>query len=172
MKNTSYFSVLGLTLRDIREKQESKQKQIADALSMTAAGWSKIEKGQSAISVVNLNKVAKVFNMNASAILEQVETSIKELEKDDWIVSDDKLEEDDLNTGWSFASAATSTTSIAGILAGPIISRLVFGIIPPIGINPIIGGGLAVAVAGYSLYKSVHLNEIAVEKTEESENKE
>jgi transcriptional regulator with XRE-family HTH domain len=158
MKNTSYLSVLGLTLRDIREKLDIKQKPIADALSMTTAGWSKIEKGQSAISAANLNKVAKVFNMNTSSILEQVEANIKGLENDGWLVSDDKLEEDDLNKGWSFASAATSTTSIAGILAVPMIGRLL-----GISAGPVIGGALAVAVAGYSLYKSAYSEDISNE---------
>lgn len=162
MKNTSFISILGLTLRDIREKKDDcKQKTIAEALSMTTAGWSKIEKGQSAISVANLSKVAKVFEMSTSSILKQVEESIKELEKDGWIVSDDKLEEDDLNTGWSFASAAGSTTSIAGILAIPFIGRLV-------GLTPVVGGALAAAVAGYTLYKSINPEDIE----KESENKE
>jgi len=163
MKNTSYLSVLGLTLRDMRENLGIKQKPVAEALSMTTAGWSKIEKGQSAISAANLNKVAKVFDMSASSILEQVEISIKVLEKDGWIVSNDKLEEDDLNKGWSFASAATSTTSIAGILAVPMIGRL-------LGLSavPVIGGALAAALAGYSLYKSAYFEE----DTKESENKE
>jgi transcriptional regulator with XRE-family HTH domain len=152
------LSVLGLTLRDIREKLDIKQKPIADALSMTTAGWSKIEKGQSAISAANLNKVAKVFNMNTSSILEQVEANIKGLENDGWLVSDDKLEEDDLNKGWSFASAATSTTSIAGILAVPMIGRLL-----GISAGPVIGGALAVAVAGYSLYKSAYSEDISNE---------
>jgi len=163
MKNTSYLSVLGLTLRDMRENLGIKQKPVAEALSMTTAGWSKIEKGQSDISAANLNKVAKVFDMSASSILEQVEISIKVLEKDGWIVSNDKLEEDDLNKGWSFASAATSTTSIAGILAVPMIGRL-------LGLSavPVIGGALAAALAGYSLYKSAYFEE----DTKESENKE
>ena len=160
MKNTSYLSVLGLTLRDMRESLGIKQKLIAEALSMTTAGWSKIKKGQSAISAANLNKVAKVFNMDASSILKQVEASIKELEKKDWKVSDDKLEEDDLNTGWSFASATSSSTSIAAILAVPFISRLAL-------LTPI-GGALAAAVAGYSLYKSINSKEV----TEENKNKE
>lgn len=154
MKNTSYLSVLGLTLRDMRENLGIKQKPIAEALSMTTAGWSKIEKGQSAISAANLNKVSIVFNMSASSILEKVEKSIKELEKDGWIISNDKLEEDDLNKGWSFASAATSTTSIAGILAVPMIGRLL-----SIGAGPVIGGALAAAIAGYSLYKSAYSEE-------------
>jgi transcriptional regulator with XRE-family HTH domain len=151
MKNTSYLSILGLTLRDIRENKKIKQKPIADTLSMTTTGLSKIEKGISAITAANLNKIAKAFDMSSSQILETVDKSIQELEKDGWTVSDDKIEEDDLIRGWSFASAATSTTSITGILAVPMIVRML-----GFGAGPIIGGAVAAAIAGYSLYQSLN----------------
>lgn len=148
MKQASYLSVLGLTLKELREEKNIKQKELAEALSITTAGWSKVEKGQSALSVPNLNKASKVLEMSASSIIEKVEGHINYLEGEGWVISDDKVKDDNLSLGWGFASGAAVGSTIAAISNARFLAPFIIG-------NPVTIGAVVAAVAGYAAYKSL-----------------
>ena len=57
-------------VREAREHCGLSQAQIADALDITPASYSRLESGQSAITTDRLQRLAKLFDISAGALLE------------------------------------------------------------------------------------------------------
>lgn len=64
-----YIMNIGHTLRKIRELKGIKQETVASMLNMTAQGYGKIERNETDISLVKLDKIATVFDITVQDIL-------------------------------------------------------------------------------------------------------
>ena len=60
---------IGQKIKRIREYKNLTQKYLADELGMTQGAYSKIEMGESDISVTRLEKIAKLFDMKLEELL-------------------------------------------------------------------------------------------------------
>jgi transcriptional regulator with XRE-family HTH domain len=58
------------TIRKLRELRNLTQEQVATALFLTQNGYSKIERGQTELTINKFAGIAKVFNMTMQEILE------------------------------------------------------------------------------------------------------
>ena len=77
---TTYNSILGQTLRQLREKKNKKQDDMANLLGITQASWSRIERGDTTLSVIQLDKIAKNLGETSSSILEIADKVRKDIE--------------------------------------------------------------------------------------------
>jgi transcriptional regulator with XRE-family HTH domain len=69
----AYGALLGRVIEHHRTQRKVQQEQIATSLGITQSAYSKLEKGQSAISVMQLNTVAACLQMQSSTILQDAE---------------------------------------------------------------------------------------------------
>jgi len=67
------FTLLGRVIEHHRTQRKVQQEQIATSLGITQSAYSKLEKGQSAISVMQLNTVAAGLQMQSATILQGAE---------------------------------------------------------------------------------------------------
>ena len=146
-KTTCYTTVLGLTLRELREQQGLTQAKMAEYVGMTSVGWGKLEKGLSALSVENLALATKHLKTRPSTLLALVEERIGLLENQGWTVKEKRVgDEDGLMSGWDMSrvvgmagvsvglptallpgSAASVAGSVAGILISVMIDKAIHG---------------------------------------------
>jgi transcriptional regulator with XRE-family HTH domain len=59
---------IGLKIKKIREIKNFTQEQMADKLSMSAAGYGKLERDESDIPFSRLEQIAKAFNMKVEDV--------------------------------------------------------------------------------------------------------
>jgi len=80
---TTYQSVLGAVINSIRSGSEKPitQADIASALGITVSTWSRIERGESPLTLEQLLSVALFLNFPLSKLFEKVEEQIEELKK-------------------------------------------------------------------------------------------
>lgn len=83
---TSYPAILGRVLEHKRKGKNLDQKDVADHLGLTQSAWSKIERGQSGISMEQLLRVSQLLKTQPHSILEDVDLAKHGLEKQGVIV--------------------------------------------------------------------------------------
>jgi transcriptional regulator with XRE-family HTH domain len=76
---TTIQSIIGRVIVKIRKELGVEQGEMSNAVGVTQSTWSKIERGESALSVEQLIMAAGVLNINASVILSEAERAIKAL---------------------------------------------------------------------------------------------
>ncbi len=76
---TTYSAVVGRVLAIERQKRQLDQTTIATAAGVTQPTWSRIENGESALTVDQLALAAVALGTSASAIMQQVEQAIRGL---------------------------------------------------------------------------------------------
>lgn len=76
---TTFPAVLGAVLVKLRTEKGMKQGDLAAAIGLGASTWSRIEKGDSGLSIDQLRLVAKALDVTPGLILEMVETAEKEV---------------------------------------------------------------------------------------------
>lgn len=106
-KITCYTTVLGITLRELREQQGLTQAKMAECVGMTSVGWGKLERGMSALSVENLALATKHLKTRPSTLLALVEERISQLENQGWTVKEQRVgDEDGLISGLEMSRVA------------------------------------------------------------------
>lgn len=66
---TTYPSILGGVLSELRNQSRMQQKDIATKVGVTQATWSRIESGQTNLTLENLRSVARALDTQPSRIL-------------------------------------------------------------------------------------------------------
>jgi transcriptional regulator with XRE-family HTH domain len=66
---TTYPSIVGGVLSNLRSQNGIQQKDMADAVGVTQATWSRIESGQTNVTLDHLRSAAKTLNVQPSQIL-------------------------------------------------------------------------------------------------------
>ena len=106
------------------------QSDLADAVGLTISTWSRIESGESALTIEQLAQAAQALNLEPSGLLRAVEEKIAEL------------------SSKGIATSATRTT-VATIAASGAIPLLGSSLVGMISSSGILAFG---AITGYSLY--------------------
>jgi transcriptional regulator with XRE-family HTH domain len=130
---TTFQSVLGAVINSLRTNSERNitQTDIAEQLGINVSTWSRIERGESSLSIEQLVLVAAFLNLPLSGLFEFVEERIDELRKQGVkvAVSKEALQESKI--------LQLSTAQLIGIsISSPL-------------------GPLGVAAAAYGLYKTL-----------------
>ena len=94
-KVTCYNTIISLLIRQYRETAGKSQKEMSEKLGITAAGWGKIEKGQSTISAGNVLHICNILSIAFGDFYAQVAATEKALEEEGWRVKRELQIEDD-----------------------------------------------------------------------------
>ncbi|WP_052074733.1 helix-turn-helix domain-containing protein [Shewanella mangrovi] len=139
---TSFNTVLALTIKQKREEQKLTQAQVAELMGMTSAGWGKIENGQATLSIDNIYKFCqlKEINIDVSSLINLAELRVKELTKAGWSVGTlPKREDDKLLWGYTFDKSLSSNLKVKAAFLGVAA------------VSPALGGIISAAVVGAEL---------------------
>jgi transcriptional regulator with XRE-family HTH domain len=79
-KLTSFSSVMGVVIANKRKGLGIEQSDLADALGLTQASYSRLESGKSTFSVDQMFGCAKAMQVCVSEIIDAVENTIRSLE--------------------------------------------------------------------------------------------
>ncbi|MCP4323830.1 MAG: helix-turn-helix transcriptional regulator [Alteromonadales bacterium] len=77
----TYQAVVGGVLVKLRKELGVDQMLLAKAIGVTQSTWSRIERGESSLSVAQLAKAAEYLRVNSSTVLLEVESAVKQLRK-------------------------------------------------------------------------------------------
>ena len=91
---TTYSAIVGQVLANLRQERDVKQGELAAAVNIGQSTWSRIEKGEVAISIDQLARAAAALGINPSDILlwaDQVVASFTE-EKHGTVLTDKPAE--------------------------------------------------------------------------------
>lgn len=76
---TTSGAILGTVLVKLRTEKGIKQGELADAIGISPSTWSRIEKGDSGLSIDQLRAAAKTLGVKPGLILEMVEAAEQEI---------------------------------------------------------------------------------------------
>lgn len=79
MPSATYRVVLGATVYRLRKERKISQQQVAAAVGLTQASWSRIERGRSPMTVEQLVVVAAQLQMRSRDLLDLVDCAVAEL---------------------------------------------------------------------------------------------
>ncbi len=91
-KVTRYSTIVGFAIRELREGLSVSQADLAQAVDMAQASWSKVEKGDTVANVQHLSRVEGKLGVPASCILLRADQVKSLLLGHGWRVLDRKLE--------------------------------------------------------------------------------
>ena len=116
---TTFQAVIGQVIVKFRKTLGVDQASIAKAVGVTQSTWSRIERGESSLSIEQLIRASRYLRINASLILLEAEKAITELKKQGVIINFNKLQENkSSNTGAALIGAAA-----LGVIVGAIITK-------------------------------------------------
>lgn len=76
---TTSGAILGQILVKLRNEAGLKQNELAEAVGLSPSTWSRIEKGDSGLSIDQLRAAARALGVSSGQILEMLETAEKEV---------------------------------------------------------------------------------------------
>lgn len=79
---TSYPAVIGRILEHERKKLGFDQGDVANKLGLTQSAWSRIERGQSGLSMEHLIKISEILNTKPHKIIANADQASEQLEHD------------------------------------------------------------------------------------------
>ncbi len=79
---TSYPAILGRILEHLRKQAGFDQGDIAARLGLTQSAWSRIERGQSGVSMEHLIKFGEILNTQPHKIIENADYASDQLKRD------------------------------------------------------------------------------------------
>lgn len=113
---TSYPAVVGHVLFEGRKQRNMEQADVGSALGLSQSSWSRIERGDSALSVEQLAKVAKLFGEPPSQILRQADEIADALKAMNVAVMPERPDKT-TNTAFAFVCGAVLAFLVAKALA-------------------------------------------------------
>lgn len=114
--STTYRAVLGKVLELRRKSLEWNQDEMAKRLGTSQSAWSRVETGQSNLSVEELAVVAHVLKTRPEDVLRDVQRSIEHLQKRGVMVLIGQPKAED-NTGAALLGAAALGALLVAVLA-------------------------------------------------------
>lgn len=78
---TSYSAVVGQVLINLRTEKDIKQGELAQAVQVGQSTWSRIEKGEVALSVDQLARASKYLAVTPSNVLQWADNAVKDIEQ-------------------------------------------------------------------------------------------
>lgn len=123
---TTYPAVLGAILMNLRNDLGRTQLEIAQSSDVKKSTWSRIEKGESSISVEQLVFAARALGVSAATIVDLAEAAVKALR-----AQGIRVERSDQQSNWN----------ISTILS--------------VGLLPVSGQALSVLIAGVAAYRKL-----------------
>jgi transcriptional regulator with XRE-family HTH domain len=78
---TSYPAIIGRILEHERKEAGYDQAAFAEQMGLTQSAWSRIERGQSGLSIEHLLKISKVLNTKPHKIVESADYAAKQIER-------------------------------------------------------------------------------------------
>lgn len=132
---TTPGAVLGRVLVQLRTAKEMKQAELAAAIGLGASTWSRIEKGDSGLSVDQLRQVAKVLGVTPGVILDLVDAGEKEVLRQG-------MQLDSSSTSLTSISKGASTNNMEAMAKGALKGAAIGTVIPIFGtaLGLVIGG--------------------------------
>ena len=88
----TYTALVGRVIEHARETSRLHQQQIAETLGITQSAYSRLEKGQSAMSVTQLRQIATRLGIQPGAILHEADRLAAVLRSQGAVISDEKQE--------------------------------------------------------------------------------
>lgn len=90
-QETFYGQIVGQVIRGRREMQGINLLTMAESVALaTPSGWSRVETGDTAMTLAQLRKAAKKLGMEPAAIVRQADVIATQLEASGVVVHDDK----------------------------------------------------------------------------------
>ncbi len=112
---TTYPIVIGKILQYLRNQRQIDQGALARAVGVTQSTWSRVETGQSALTVDHLARAATVLKQKPEQILALVDQSVENLERQG-IAVEYKRPSEKLDTGLVLIAGAALALLLAAIL--------------------------------------------------------
>ncbi len=131
---TTPGAILGAVLVKLRTEKGIKQGDLAGLVGISASTWSRIEKGESGLSIEQLRAVAKALGVAPGTILELAAAAEKEVEDHGVRIA---------SHGSAYASGAAAAGAAAGAAAAGAVAGAAIGTVVPIfgtALGAIIGG--------------------------------
>lgn len=152
-------AVLGKVLAEIRKAKNMNQKDVADAVGIGVSTWSKIENGESSISVEQLRAAATCLGTTPSKVLALMEDATEKLpEKGIMVTSGAAIAGVAAGVGLAAGTGITSSLvaggTIASSTAGIIGTALGGPIVPIIITGAVLGKVIGSVVDVSSLWKN------------------
>lgn len=113
----SYPAIVGAILLAKRKELGLSQAEMAHALGLNASTWSRVENGDSALTIEQLVSAASALNVRPSSILEAAELKLEELKA----------------RGVATGANRAALTAIAALGAIPLTGSALVGALGPIG---------------------------------------
>lgn len=143
---TTSGAVLGRVLVNLRTERGMKQADLAAAVGLGPSTWSRIEKGESGLSIEQLKLAAKVLSITPSQFLEMV----------------DAVEQELIKQGIRIEPTKTSAKTLGDELMDAAAARMgVVGATAPAAMLPVVGYGLGFIIGNVMarLFKDKDKNE-------------
>ncbi len=115
---TTYQSIIGRVIVSFRKKLSVDQISLASSVGVTQSTWSRIERGDSSMTVEQLASAAECLRVNPSTILSDTEKAIRELKSQGVIIKFNKASDKKDNSGAAIIGAAA-----LGALVGAAIMK-------------------------------------------------
>jgi transcriptional regulator with XRE-family HTH domain len=111
---TSYMQIVGQVVRGRREMQGIALLSMAEAADLaTVSGWSRVETGDTTMTLAQLRKAARLLNMDPWVLVQQADTIAAQLEASGMTVHDEKPK----NVGKWLLGGAALLAVVAGAAA-------------------------------------------------------
>ncbi len=165
---TSYPTLVGLSLREIREQKNTPQAELARALTISPQAMSRIEKGDTAITSEQTCLAAVAFGIRPASIFQRADQMAEELSKSDWVIKPSRIKGEgvDLLQKGLKTGLTLPTSTIGALAAGTVAGGFAALVSTPwIGAIAFLAGEVALAYKdkskSNSADKSVFLTAIA-----------
>ncbi len=119
---TTYQAILGQALKELRKSKGMDQAEIAEKMGMNRSSWSRIESGNTVVTIQQLRKIGEIFDLEANEILLKVDTIANSLKDKGYMVHYDSIKEIRSKSGGSQGLAL-----IGGAVLGLLVGSLLFG---------------------------------------------
>lgn len=87
---STYSAVIGAVITKIRETNNISQAELAAEVGIGQPAWSRIEKGESVLTIDQLARAANRLNSSPSELIEMADRTVTEMEEQDLKVSYEK----------------------------------------------------------------------------------
>ncbi len=115
---TTYQAVIGRVIVKLRKELVVDQALLANAVGVTQSTWSRIERGESSLSIEQLAKAAEHLRVNPSTILLETEQALKELKHQGVVIRMSKTQDKKSTNGIAMIGAAA-----LGALVGAAVAK-------------------------------------------------
>jgi len=115
---TTYRSIVGQVIVNIRKKLGFDQASLSNAVGVTQSTWSRIERGESPLTIDQLIKASEYLRIRSSVILSEAEQAMDNLKKQGVIVRLDHTPDKKSTNGIAMIGAAA-----LGALVGAAIAK-------------------------------------------------